>query len=203
MSGRLDDLSEVRRADFFLAFGDENQIHGQLAAGGFEGVQRGEPGGFGSFLIDGSAADQNFSEAGLVDQRGFKRRRGPLGRVGLLHVVHEIDADGFGRAGVERGEDSGMAVGRDFGHLVEAGVAQHAHHHVAAFGHAAIFGGDGGLANPVLQPVDGFVVMLVDFGLNGLQIGGSAAEARRERARSRPRPGRYVETGADLRDLSS
>ena len=52
--------------------------------------------------------------------------------------------------------------------LVEAGVAEEAHHHVAAFGHAAIFGGDGGLANPVLQAVDGFVVALVDFELGWL-----------------------------------
>ena len=60
-----------------------------------------------------------------------------------------------------------MAVGGDFGDSREARVAEKAHHVVAAFGHAAIFGGDGGLTNPVLKAMDGFVVMLIDFGLDG------------------------------------
>ena len=79
-----------------------------------------------------------------------------------------------------------MAIGRDLGHLVEAGVAQHAHHQVAACVHAAIFGGDGGLANPVLQPLDGFVVALGDLRFERFQIGvfdGAGASGRSQRGR--------------------
>ena len=49
---------------------------------------------------------------------------------------------------------------------------QQPHHVVAAFVHAAVFSGDGGLANPVLQALNRFVVVLVDRGLNSVQIGG-------------------------------
>ena len=55
--------------------------------------------------------------------------------------------------------------------LAEAGVAQHAHGQVAAFVHAAVLGGDRGLANPLLQALHRFVVALLDFLLNGGKIG--------------------------------
>ncbi len=44
------------------------------------------------------------------------------------------------------------------------------HHQVAAFLHAAILGGDRRLANPVLQPLDGFVVTFVGLGKERLQV---------------------------------
>ncbi len=123
----MHDLMEMRGADFFFAFGYENEIDGELAAGPANGVKSGEERGFGTFLIYGAAADDNFAEAGLVHERGVPRRRGPLGRVDLLDVVHEIEAERFGSAGVERGEDAGLAVGGDFADLAEAGLAQHLH----------------------------------------------------------------------------
>ena len=78
-----------------------------------------------------------------------------------------------GRAGVERGENAGLAVGGDFGDGLEAGVAEELHGEFAAFVHAAIFGGDAGLANPFLQAVDGFFVALFDFFADGVEIVGS------------------------------
>ena len=61
--------------------------------------------------------------------------------------------------------------------MVEAGVAEHAHHQVAAFVHAAVLGGDGGLADPVLQALDVLVVAFCDFGLEGLQVGSGGERA--------------------------
>ena len=49
---------------------------------------------------------------GLSTIAASQRRRRPLGRVDLLHVVHEVEADRPRRAGVEGGEDAGLAVGR-------------------------------------------------------------------------------------------
>ena len=45
----------------------KTRFTGQLAARGFEGVQRGEERRLGPFLIHGAAADEDFAEAGLVD----------------------------------------------------------------------------------------------------------------------------------------
>src|SRR5258708_12460145 len=164
----------MRGADFFLAFGYKDEIDGELAACAVNGVKCGEEGGFGAFLVYGATADDYLAEAGLVDQRGVPRWRGPFGGIDLLDVVHEVEAKRFRSAGVERGEDAGLAVGGNLGDLREAGFAKHLHGELAAFVHAAIFGGDGGLANPGLQPLEGFVVSLVDFGDDRPQVPVSA-----------------------------
>ncbi len=65
--GAMHDLREMRGADFFLAFRDENEIDRKLAACCANGVKCGEEGGFGAFLVYGAAADDHFAEAGLVD----------------------------------------------------------------------------------------------------------------------------------------
>jgi len=49
--------------------------------------------------------------------------------------------------------------------LLEPCFAQHTHGQLAAFVHAAVFGGDGWLADPILQPLDGFVVAAFLFSL--------------------------------------
>ena len=98
--------------------------------------------------------------------------------IDLLHVIHEIDTDGARSAGVERGEDTGLAVGGNFRDAVEAGVAQHAHGEVAAFVHAAVLGGNRRLANPLLQALHGFVVALFDFLLHGGEIGNVGGRER-------------------------
>src|SRR5438445_6518909 len=147
----MHDLMEMRRADFFFTFGYEDEIDGELAAGTANGVKRGEERRFRTFLIYGAATDDNFAEAGLVDQRGIPRGRGPLGRIDLLDVVHEIKAERFGGAGVQSCEDAGLAVGGDLGDLAEAGLAEHLHGELAAFGHAALFRGVGGGVSPGLE----------------------------------------------------
>src|SRR5580658_4053989 len=176
--GPVDNLRKVRRSDLLLAFGHEYEIDGQLAPGPAERVQGGKPHGFRAALIDRAAADQNLAKTRLVDDPRFEGRGSPFGWICLLHVVHEVDADGFRRAGIERGEDSGVAIGGNFLHLAEAGVLQHAHHETAACIHAAVFGGNGGLANPVLKPLDSLVVALGDSASTGFRSASSRARAR-------------------------
>ena len=112
------DLRKMRRADLLFAFGHENKIHGQLSASAADGVQRGEERRFRPFLVDGAAPDEDFADAGLVDERGVQRRRRPFRGIDLFDVVHEIEAHRARRAGIERGENAGLAVG---GILVTAG----------------------------------------------------------------------------------
>src|SRR5712671_2350015 len=150
----MHDLMEVRRADFLFTLGYEDEIDGEFAACAANGVKGGEERSFGTFLVYGAAADDYFAEAGLVDERGVPGWRGPFGGVDLLYVVHEIEAERFGSAGIESGEDAGLAFGGDLADLAEAGFAQHLHGQLAAFVHAAIFCGDGGLVNPVLQALE-------------------------------------------------
>src|SRR5260221_583141 len=104
--GAMHDLGKMRGADFFFAFGYKDKIDRELAACAANGVKRGEEGGFGAFLVHSAAADDHFTEARLVHQRRVPGRRGPLGGINLLYVIHEIEADGFGSAGVEGGEDA-------------------------------------------------------------------------------------------------
>src|SRR6267154_1323015 len=168
----MHDLMEMRRADFLFTFGYEDEIDGEFAACSANGVKGGEERSFGTFLIYGAAADDYFAEAGLVDERGVPRRRGPFGGIDLLNVVHEIEAECFGSAGIESAEDAGLAFGGNLGDLAEAGFAQHLHGQFAAFVHPAVFCGVGGLVNPGLQALEGFVMALLNFGEDGVEIGG-------------------------------
>jgi hypothetical protein len=54
-------LMEMRGADFFFAFGYEDEVDGELASSAVDGVQGGEERGFGAFLIYGAATDDNFA----------------------------------------------------------------------------------------------------------------------------------------------
>ena len=169
--GPANNLREMRRTDFFFSFGHQHQVHRKLAPGATKRVQRGDERRLRAFLIHGAAADHALADVGFVDQGRLKWRRRPLGGIGLLHVIHEVQTDGARSAGVERGEDAGLAVGGNLGDVGESGVTQHAHGEVAAFVHAALLGGDRGLANPLLQTLHGFVVTLLDFFLDGGEIG--------------------------------
>src|SRR5205807_1468080 len=157
------DLREMGRADLLLTLGHEHEVERRLLAGGANGVQRGEEGRLRALLVHGAAADQHLAEPGTVDDGRRPGRRRPLGRVDLLDVVHEVQAERARGAGVERREDAGLAVGRDFRHLVEARVFEHAHGELAALVHAAVLGGDGRLSDPLLQACHGFVVALFDL----------------------------------------
>ena len=141
-------------------------------------MQRGKERCFRTLLVNGAAPDHDFAESGFVHQSGFERRRRPLSGIGLLHVVHVVKAQRFRGARIQSGEDSRLAVGGDFCSLLKARFAQHTHHHVAAFVHAAILGGDGWLADPVLQALDGFVVAFFDFRPDGVEIAGGCCAVR-------------------------
>src|SRR5439155_855641 len=161
--GPAHDLGEVGRPDLLLALGHEHEVERRLLARGADRVQRGDERRFGALLVHGPAAHDHLAEPGPVDQSGVPGRGRPLGGIGLLHVVHEVEPEGARGAGVERGDDAGLAVGRDLGHLVEAGVLEQAHGKVAALVHAAVLGGDGRLPDPLLQARHGFVVALFDL----------------------------------------
>ena len=161
----------MRRADFFFAFGDEDQIHRELLAHAPDGMKRRQEGGLRALLVDCSPADDHFSQFGLIDQGGLEGRGRPLGRIDLLYVVHEIKAQSARCTGIEGGENSGMAVGRHLGYAVESGIAQHAHGQVATFVHAAILGGNRRLANPLLDALHSLIVAFLDLFPDGLQVG--------------------------------
>src|SRR5271165_185812 len=113
-------LRKMGRAYFFFAFTDEHEIHRQLYFCLFERAQSAKKGGFRTLLIHCTATNADFAQSLLIDDLSFKGRRGPLRRIKLLHVVHEVDADGRGRASVESSEDSGLTRG---GHNFNIGEA--------------------------------------------------------------------------------
>ena len=162
--GSLHHLAKVRRADLLFSFGDQDEIDRRLLPRSPDGVQGGQKGGLRPLLVHRAAAHHDLAEPGLVHDRGVPRRRGPLGRVHLLDVVHEVEADGARRAGVQRGEHPRLPVGVNAGDLLEPGVARQPHHQVASLVHAAVLGGDRRLPNPFLKPLDALVVALRDLG---------------------------------------
>src|SRR5579884_1356825 len=93
--GPMHELADVRGSDFFFTFGNEHEIHRQFFAGAANRMQGGEKRRLGTFLIDGAAADDDFSEAGSVDEASLERRRSPFARIELLDVVHEVQANGL------------------------------------------------------------------------------------------------------------
>src|SRR5262249_27011077 len=151
-------LREMRGTDFLFALGDKNKIHWNFLPGATNSVERGEERCFRSFLIDGAAADQDFSDALPIHDGRIEWRRSPFSRIELLDVIHEIKADGFGRASIERGKNAGMAVGRHLSDHAEASFFKHVHHELAAFVHVTVLCGDAGKLDPVLEALDGFVV---------------------------------------------
>ena len=153
--GALHDLVKVRRADFFLALGDQHEVDREFRLGLAHGMKRGQHGGLGSFLIDGAATDDRAAESGLVDDAPFERRRRPFGGIELLDVVHEVQGERALRAVVHRGEDARMTVGRHDRGRIEPCLARQGRHVFGAFLHAAVLGRDGGQRDPVLNPLDG------------------------------------------------
>ena len=103
---------------------------------------------------------------GFVHDSRFGRRRRPLRRIELLHVVHEIEPDRFRRAGIERREHARLAVGVDYRRLLKSRIARELRHVLRAFGISAILGSDRNLRNPILQPLHCFIVTLRDFGFD-------------------------------------
>src|SRR5436309_2101420 len=133
----------MRRTDFLFAFGHQYEVHWKFATRSTDGMERGQHSGLRTLLIHGAAADEHFAKAWLVHQRRIPWGRGPLRRIDLLDVVHEIKTNASGRTGIERCEDTGLAVGRHAFDLLKASIAKQLHSQFASLGHATIFRRDG------------------------------------------------------------
>src|SRR5262245_33964938 len=72
--GSPHDLRKVRRADLFFTFGDENEVHRELAVRTPDCVKRGDEGSLRPFLIYRASTHHDFPE-GFVDQGSVPRRR--------------------------------------------------------------------------------------------------------------------------------
>ncbi len=86
-------------------------------------MQRGEKRCFRPLLVYRAAAHDYFSQARLINESRFKRWRGPLGGIGLFHVIHVVKAQSARSAGIKRGEYARLTVRGDFRRLLESGVA--------------------------------------------------------------------------------
>src|SRR5207247_1059838 len=138
-------------------------VHRGLAAGPADGVEGAKERGLRPLLVHRAAADQHLAQTGPVDERRLPGRRGPLGGIRLLHVVHEVEPQCAGSPGVERGEDAGLTVGGPLRDLTEPRLPQHPHRELAALVHAPVLGGDRWLPDPLLQTLDALVVPLRDL----------------------------------------
>ena len=141
------------RSDLLFAFSDEHQVHRRLAAGATQRMQSGQKRRLRTFLVHRAAPDQHLAESGLVDDARFPRRRRPLARIDLLHVVHEVEAERPGRACVERREHSGKTIRRDALGALESRVLQHAQEELNAFLATDAFRRNGRLVDPFLKPL--------------------------------------------------
>ena len=136
-------------------------------------MERREKGPFRTLLVHGAAADDGLAEAGLVHQPRFPRRGRPLRGIDLLHVVHEVEAERPWRAGVEGREDARFSVGADPVRALKSRVAEELDHQAQTLLAADVFGGDGGLPDPVLDTLDRFVVAFADLVVDRSEVLGS------------------------------
>ena len=171
-------LGKVRRANLFFAFADQHEVHRRFLSRGFERAQRAEKGSLGTLLIHGTATHADLAQPLFIDDLSFQRRRGPLGRIKLLHVVHEVNADGGGRARIDDSEDAGLAGGRDNFDVGEPGLARQLRHVIGSLWIVAVFRSDRRQRDPVLQVLDVFVVHLGNLVQHGLHIGVIGSERR-------------------------
>ena len=95
---------------------------------------------------------------------------GPLRRVHLLHVIHEIKPHGPRRARVNCCKNAWLPVSGDFLSVVETSVAKQIDRQITALRNAAILRRNGRLPNPILQPSDRFVVPFLNFATDAIQV---------------------------------
>src|SRR5262245_44584290 len=72
---------------------------------------------------------------------------------------------------VQYGEYTRLSIGRYFRYLGEPALAQHLHRQLTAFCHAAILGSNRRLPDPMLQSLDGLIMLFFDLRPNWLQFG--------------------------------
>src|SRR5207247_8735816 len=101
-------------------------------------MQRSEKRGFRSLLIHCAPADNRFSERRLVYQARLGRRRRPLRRIELFHVVHEIKSDRFRGTGSERSKHAWLPIGVNHFRLLKSRVARELGYVIRAFGISAV-----------------------------------------------------------------
>ena len=130
-----------------------------------------EEGRFRTFLVHRAATDADLAQPFLVDDPPFKRRRRPLRRVKLFHVIHEIDADRGGGTSIEKAEDSRLARGRNDLDVRESGIASELRHILGTLRIVAVLGRDRGQSDPVLQPLHILVMHLWYLAQHRLDIG--------------------------------
>ena len=160
----------MRGDNLLRAFAHESEIHRRHAAGSVDRMQCSEKRCLWSLLVHCTASNNNFPKSGLVDQSSFKWRGRPLRRINLLHVVHKIKTNRLGRAIVHHCEDTRLSFGWDLRDLRKARLAQHVHHQPAAFLHPTILGGNRRLANPGLQTLDVFIMLLLNLRDDRLKV---------------------------------
>ena len=161
--GIVDHLVEMRRGNLLLALAHQHQIHRQFFARRLERHERAQEGVLGSLLIHGAAAHAHRAQARLFHQARLERRRTPLLRHELLHVVHEVDPDRGARTGIDLAEHSGLARGGDELHAGKAGVLRELRHVLRPLRVVAVLGRNRRQRDPVLQPLQILGVHLRDL----------------------------------------
>ena len=159
---RLHDLVGMGRADFLLTLGNQDKVHRHFTSAFLDRLYRREKGDLRALLIDGAAADNRLYLARPIDQSVLERGRALLGRIELLHVIHEVDAERGTGAGIEHREHTRDAVGGNDLGLLKACLDRQQTRIFCTLGRVFILGGDGRQRNPVTQRLDGGVMPLRD-----------------------------------------
>ena len=92
-SGSSHDLCEIGGGDLLLAFRNQHQIHGQFASAAWNAFTAARKAISGPFWLLAPRPIIDVAFAGAVDKPAFERRRRPFGRIEMLDVVHEVDAE--------------------------------------------------------------------------------------------------------------
>src|SRR4029453_3888434 len=161
--GTPNELRDVRRTDLLFAFGHQHQVYRHLLSRTANRVQSSEERRFRSLLVHRATSNHDFSKWRFVHNPRFGRRRRPLRRIELFHIVHEIEPDRFRRTGVERREHAGLAVCVNYHRLLKSRIAREFRHVLRTLRISTVLRRDRNLRNPILQPLHRLVVPLRDF----------------------------------------
>ena len=160
------ELRNVWRTNFLFAFGHHHQAHGHLLSRAADRMECRQERCFRSFLIHHTAAEDYFAQLRFVYDSRFGRRRRPLRRIELFHVIHEIEANRFRRACIQCCEHTRFPAGVDHRRLLKSGITREFRHVLRAFRISAILRRDRDLPYPVLQPLHGLIMPLRNLGFD-------------------------------------
>ena len=105
-------------------------------------------------MVDRAAAYDRVAYARLGNEFRFQRRRTPFLRIELLDVVHEVQPDRLGRAGIQRREHARLAIGIEYLDFLEPGIARKLRHVLDALARVEVFRRDRRQCDPLLQAFD-------------------------------------------------